>query len=132
MSSQEQCNPPPDSTAPLDPRVSMFQQIALLQVPQPCRGPLHHLGTLLFNWSLETFGIANEESSSQAITARRLEALTEDLRSIGRQLNAIGHEPESSQVDRAELALCDAAGLLAPTVFQVAKKLERVVSRAES
>ena len=57
MRSSEQCislaeSPDdPDSddleTVDFSPDVCVFRHVALLHVPEPCRGPLRHLGNLL-------------------------------------------------------------------------------------
>jgi len=137
MASSEKCIPPsqsanldPPELDPLDPDsidfspdVCVFRHVALLHVPEPCRGPLRHLGNLLFDWSMETFGIANEEPDSEAITARRMRAIGDDLETAGEQLAALGIEAEGCEITRAEMALCDRAGHLAPSVLHLARKL---------
>jgi len=74
MASSEKCIPPTEPTEPdpldpdsidFSPDVCVFRHVALLHVPEPCRGPLRHLGNLLFDWSMETFGIANEEPDTE-------------------------------------------------------------------
>jgi len=116
----------PDSID-LSPDVCVFRHVALLQVPEPSRQPLRHLGNLLFDWSMETFGIANEEPDTEAITARRLQAIGEDLETAGRQLAALSLEPEGSEVGRVEQTMCDRAGDLAPSVLRLARSVRGVV-----
>jgi len=145
MSRCDECIPSPDSPASqktpasqedtpasLDPDVCVFRHVALLHVPQPCRAPLRHLGNLLFDWSMETFGIADEEPDTEAITARRMEAIAEDLKTAGDQLAALGLEHEGFEIGRVELALCDAAGKLAPPVLDLSAKLRKAAERALS
>jgi len=125
--------PAPLDTTPLDPDeidispdVCVFRHVALLHVPEPCRRPLRHLGNLLFDWSMETFGIADEEPDTEAITARRLQAIGEDLETAGHQLAALSLEPEGSEVGRAEQTMCDQAGRLAPSVLHLARTVRAV------
>ena len=113
-------------TIDLSPDVCVFRHVALLHVPEPCRQPLRYLGNLLFDWSMETFGIANEEPDTEAITARRLQAIGEDLETAGHQLAALSLEPEGSEVGRAEQTMCDQAGHLAPSVLQLARQVRGV------
>lgn len=130
MSSQENSIPSPEAPASLNPEVCVFRHVALIQVPMPWRLALLHFGIALFDWSLEAFGIAIEEPDSLTVTARRVEAIADDLRTAGNQLAALGLEPEGSQVGRAELKLCDAAGLVATSVLEIASKLRKAAAEA--
>jgi len=135
MSDAKKCISPPESPAstpsvlgPIDrdPDVCVFRHVALLHVPKPCREPLRHLGNLLFDWSMETFGIADEEPDTEAITARRMEAIGEDLATAGNQLRALGEEAGATEMGRVELDLCAQAARLGPSVLELARSLRGI------
>lgn len=130
MSRSKDCISSPESPAPfnsasVNPDVCVFRHIALLHVPVGWRAWMLHFGHALFYWSMETFGIANEEQDTQAITARRLVAIGQDLEVAGNQLASLGEEPDGSEMGRIEEGMCDLAGELAPSVLDLAAKLRK-------
>jgi len=138
MSDREKCNPcqssrsatppsPPSGGVPeadaSPPRICFFRHTSLLQMPEPWREALRHLGEDLDDMTLESYGLVPEAPNSLATTRARVHALALELATSGRQLEEMAAEPEASQLVGAEVCLCRLAGRLAAQVKEVARRL---------
>lgn len=120
--------PNPSPTHP-DPRVSAFRHLFLLHLPQPWRETVQRVGELVFEASLEHWGMA--PGSHRSVMADRAEALAADLEVLAAQLTALAREAEASEMSEHEVELCERAAEGVPAVTGVVARLQRAAAAVE-
>lgn len=108
---------------PVSPPTCYFTRTALLTVPPQWRTPFVHLGEAIYEIMLEVVGIAPEARSGLEVTARELIAIGGDLRIAADQLDALGREPEASDLSKPEERLCALAGRMGVQVREISREL---------
>lgn len=115
----------PRKGPPFSARVSFFRSAALLNLPEPSRIVLDHLGLALYDLTLEVFGQVPEAPDGLEITRRLLLGIASDLRTAEDQLTELALAAEESEIVAEELRLRRFAGQLAPRLREVGAALRR-------
>jgi hypothetical protein len=98
-----------------------IRETMLLYVDDPAaRKALRRVGSLIYDWAVETTGLPDPESS----TRRELRAAAKELRHIQGYLVSIADEPEASVLNRSDTELAYFAGDLAEDVQALGQAIE--------